>query len=237
MTGSALSRLVRFVARTLALGVIAALGGCGRRHHLAEHSFANRSMALVYLAPPAPQLLTGYYDLRRVDDPLEAVALAGSGIAREVEGRRASVRLDSASARVDVASRLAQSTLERASRYLGTRPVPSADGADYLLEVHMRRFGIDARYQSAAYLYTQAEAVLIERGTGREIWNIDVRGSTRLTPFVRGTEHIPGGIITAGTLHTVSTEDFQQALEQLVSYTAALMTDELRAALRDVRRR
>lgn len=236
MLAHAAARRAGRVLPLLALVTLAALGGCGGHHHLAEHTFAGRSLALVYIAPPAPQLLTGYYDLRRVDDPLEAVAVATSGVAREVEGRRAAVRLDSASARVDVATRLAQQTLERASRYLGTRAVPSAEGADYLLEVHMRRFGIDARYQSAAYLFTQAEAVLIDRTTGREIWNIDVRGTQRLTPFVRGTEHVPGGLITAGTLHTVSTEDFQEALEQLVSYTANLMTDELRAELRHVRR-
>ena len=222
-------------ATVLLACTLTALGACGRKHHLSEHIFANRSMSLVYDAPPAPQLLTGVHSLRNIDDPMEAVLRAGSGVAREVEGRKASARLDSASARVDVANQLAQRTLERASRYLGTRTASSAE-ADYLLEVHMRRFGLDVRYQSAAYLFTEAEAVLLDRRTGREIWSSEVRGTSRLTPFVRGSEHIPAGIITAGTLSTVSVQDFQQALDQLVGFPAVLITDELRGALRDVRR-
>ncbi len=211
--------------------------GCGPKHHLAEHPFANRSMTMVYIAPPAPVLLSGRYDLRQADDPLEAVLLAGSGVANEVEGRRASARLDSAASRVDVADRLAQHTLERASRYLGTRAVPASGEADYVLEVQMRRFGLDVRGQNAAYLFTQAEAVLLDRRTGREIWSSAVRGTSRLTPFVRGTDHIPSGIITAGTLSTVSVSDFQQALDQLIAFSSTLITDELRGDLREARRR
>ena len=225
--------------RALALltAVTVTLTACGQKHHLSEHSFANRSISLVYDEPPAPQLLTGWHDLRHIDDPMEAVLRAGSGVANEIEGRMASARLDSASVQVDVANRLAQHTLERASRYLGTRAASSSADADYLLEVHMRRFGLDVRGQSAAYLFTDAEAVLLDRRTGREIWSSAVRGTSRLTPFVRGGEHLPAGIITAGTLSTVSVQDFQLALDQLVGFSSMLITDELRGALREVRRR
>jgi hypothetical protein len=154
---------------------------------------------------------------------------------KEVEARRASVRLDSATTRVDVASRLANETLERASRYLGVRPVQGTD-ADFLLEVHMRSFGIDVRGHDAAYLFTNAEAVLLDRRTGREIWSVDVHGNDRLTPGVDGTERGPGAIITAGTLSRVSVADFQHALGQLVSYSSTLITDELRTSLRDARK-
>ena len=53
------------------------------------------------------------------------------------------------------------------------------DGADYILEVTMRSFGLDARYSGAAYLFTSAEAVLLDRHTGREIWSVRVRGRDR----------------------------------------------------------
>jgi hypothetical protein len=223
--------------RSLALLLTVFFAACGGKHHLSEHSFANRSMALVYIEPPAPQLLTGWYDLRDTNDPLEAVLKAGGGVANEIEGRKASARLDSAAARVDVASGLARHTLDRASRYLGTRSVQSQDEADYVLEVQMRRFGLDVRGQNAAYLFTRAEAVLLDRRTGREIWSREVRGTSRMTPFVRGTDHVPSGAITAITLSTVSVADFQEALDQLMRFSSTLITDELRSDLRDVRRR
>jgi hypothetical protein len=219
----------------VASAVVASLAACGSGHHLAEYPFANRTLAVVYIAPPAPELLSGYYDLRDSQNPVEAVVRAGADVAREREGRRANARLDSATARIDIPTVLAQRTLERASRYLGTRPITDEHQADYLLEVRMDRFGINAKADEAAYLFTYAEAVLIDRRTGREIWNVVTHGRDRLTPYVQSTSPIPGSVITASTLGNVSVADFQDALNQLMDYSSNLITNELRSALRDVR--
>jgi hypothetical protein len=220
----------------IASGAIIAGGvACGGGHHLAEYPFASRTLAVVYIAPPSPELLTSYYDLTNSQNPVEAVVRAGADVAREREGRRANARLDSAASRIDIPGVLAQRTLTRASRYLGTRPVTDENQADYLMEVRMERFGINAKADEAAYLFTFAEAVLIDRRSGREIWNINVHGRDRLTPFVQTTSPIPGSVITASTLGSVSVANFQGALNQLMDYSSNLITDELRAALRDVR--
>jgi len=227
----------RFINRVAFAGALLIAAACGGKHYLAQYQFADKTLSLVYLEPPTPQLLHGYYNIGGTAEALQSVVRAGAAAAKEVEARRASVRLDSAVRRVDVPSILAQRTVERASRYLGTRPVATSENADYVLEVTMRSMGLDARYNSAAYMYTNAEAVLLDRRTGREIWSVRVRGSDRLTPWVRGTEHIPSAIITAGTLSQVTVQDFQEALEQLTTYTSNLITAELRAKLRDVRDR
>jgi len=220
-----------------ALGALSTLAGvaCGGGHHLAEYPFASRTLAVVYVAPPAPVLLTSYYDLTSSQNALEAVVRAGADVAREREGRRASARLDTATSRIDIPAVLAQRTLQRASRYLGTRPTTDENQADYLMEVRMDRFGINAKADEATYLFTYAEAVLIDRRTGREIWNINVHGRDRLTPYVQSASPIPGSVIAAGTLGSVTVADFQGALNQLMDYSSNLITDELRAALRDVR--
>ena len=226
------------VARLLAAALLLSLAStaCGHGHHLGEYTFTDRSMALVVIAPRGPGLLTPGYGVNESDDVVSAVVKAGSKVARDVEGRRARARLDSATSRVSIADTLARRTLDRTSRYLGLRPVSSSADADFLLEVHMRNYGVDARSESAAYLYTNAEAVLLDRRTGREIWNVEVHGSDRLTPSV-GAGSIPGGgIITAGTLRTVTVADFQQALDQLVTLSSNRIADELRASLRDARR-
>jgi len=226
-------RLLPAIIATAAIA--ASLISCGGGHHLAEYPFASRTLAVVYIAPPSPVLLTSYYDLTNSQNPVEAVVRAGADVAREREGRRASARLDSATARIDIPAVLAQRTLQRASRYLGTRPITDENQADYLMEVRMERFGINAKADEAAYLFTYAEAVLLDRRTGREIWNINVHGRDRLTPYVQSTSPIPGSVITASTLGSVSVADFQGALNQLMDYSSNLITDELRAALRDVR--
>ena len=215
--------------------LLAAVACGGTRHHLNEYTFADRSLALVVLGTPAPGLITGGYDLNS-DDIVEVAVKAGSKVVKDVEARRARARMDSATARMRLTDSLARRTLDRASRYLGVRPIASSADADYLLEVHMRNYGLDASGSGAASLYANAEAVLLDRRTGREIWNVSVHGTDRLTPRIRGTGDIGGSIIAAGTLHTMTVEDFQQALDQLMSLSSNVVADELRAALRDARR-
>jgi hypothetical protein len=219
----------------LLLAAVALLGAC-RRHHLEQYNFSGRKLALVYIEPPAPELRHGWYDVRPSEKLVQTVVRAGASVAKEIEARKASARLDSAAARVDIPGILAQRTLDRASRYLGMRAEQNADSADFVLEIQMRSFGIDARSNNATYLYTRAEAVLIDRDTGREIWNDVVSGTDRLTPWVHGTANVPSVIFTAATLHTVSVADFQEALQQLTTYTSTLITNELRDKLRDVRK-
>ncbi len=218
-----------------AIIAVASFAACGGGHHLSEYPFSSRTLAVVYIAPPSPELLTSYYDLRSSQNPIEAVVRAGADVAREREGRRANARLDSATARIDIPAVLAQRTLARASRYLGTRPITDDQAADYLMEVRMERFGINAKGDAAAYLFTFAEAVLIDRRTGREIWNVRIHGRDRLTPYVESSSPIPGSVITAGTLGSVSVADFQAALNQLMDLSSNSITNELRSALRDVR--
>jgi hypothetical protein len=225
----------RATACSGAVAALALAAGCGGGHHLAEYPFASRTLAVVYIAPPAPELLTNYYDLTESRNPIQAVVRAGADAVKEREGRRASARLDSATARVNLQAALAQRTLERASRYLGTQATTNQQQADYLMEVRMERFGINAKGDNAAYLFTFAEAVLLDRRTGREIWNANIHGRDRLTPYVQSTTGIPGSVITAGTLGSVSVADFQNALSQLMDLSSTLITNELRSALRDVR--
>ena len=220
----------------LVLSGFALLVGCGSHNHLAEYAFADHTLGMVYLASPAPRLYTGGYDVRESDDAVTAVVRAGAGVAKHIEGKRSAARLDSASARVNLAELLAHRTVERAGRYLGLRPAGNSDEADYLLEVQMHNFGIDASSDAAAYLYTNAEAVLLDRRSGREIWSAKVHGTDRLTPNVRGAGGLPGTIITAGTLGTVTVADYQRALDELATLSSRVIADELRAALRDARK-
>jgi len=224
-----------FVRSITAVVFVLLAMGCGGHNHLAEYNFASRSMALVYIAPPRPELVTGWYDVPNVDDPVGAVVAAGSGVAKEVVGRKARARLDSATALINIDSLMSTRTLERASRYLGTRPTLDQRNADFLLELNMRGSGIDIRGSRTASVFMNATAVLLDARTGREIWSFDVDGRNRLTPFLYGANRAPAGAITAAVLSTVTVADFHRALEQLVDFSSNEITERLRAELRDAR--
>ena len=217
--------------------MLLSLAACGGGHRLKEFQYEGRTVAFVYIAPPAPTLRTADMNVDADDHPVTTVLKVGTGAAKQIEARKARAKLDSALARVDFAGRLAQNTLERASRYLGTRPVSSSNDADYILEVQMQNLGIDVSGDEAAYLYTNAHTVLLDRRSGAEVWSVGVRGTDRLTPSVEGPHGIPGGVIAAGTLHKVSVRDFEHALNQLALLSSNVIADELREALRDARKK
>ena len=218
-----------------ALALVAlALTGCGGRHHLGEYDFRARTIAVVPLAEPAPEIWTGGHDINS-QNPLIAVIEAGSAVAVELESRRARSRLDSAATRVDMGARMADQALDRTSRYLGARAVEDDARADYVLEIDVQRFGINAS-GSDATLFVEGEAILVDRASGREIWNQEVSAWDQLTPTISGPGAAgAGGILTAAALTRLTVADYERILEQLADYAADVMTDELREDLRDVR--
>src|SRR6476659_6936603 len=118
--------------KALTAAALVAAAGCGRKHYLGEYQFSEKALALSFIEPPAPELLTGLYDLRVSTNPVTMAARVGGGVAKEIEARRASARFDSAAARVDIPALLAQRTLERTALYLGAKPVSSTSEADFV---------------------------------------------------------------------------------------------------------
>lgn len=221
-------------ARLLALVAVASVA-CGGGHQLAEYDFAGGTLAMVDLGTPRPVLLTGGVDVDAEEGALEAVLDAGSRAAKEASARKARSRLDSAARRVDMGELLATPILDRASRYLGTRPVESEADADYLLELDVRTYGLDARSGRDARLFVVADVILLHRRSGREIWSTEVRGRDRLVPSVEGVD-VPSDIVTAGGLTQISVNEFEQILRGLADVSADAVTDQLREDLRDARR-
>ena len=221
--------------RGFALALLAgALGACGG-HHLADYDFHGRTIAVVPLGAPAPEIWTGDHAIDS-QNPLVAVIEAGSAVAVHLEARRARARLDSAATRVDMDARIAEQALARGGRYLGTRRIDDVNAADYVLEIDVQRFGINASRGSSATLFVEGEAILIDGRTGREIWNQEVEAWDQLTPTVRGPGSVAaGGVLTAAALTQITVADYERILMQLADYTADVMTDELRDDLRDVR--
>ena len=211
-----------------------ALGACGG-HHLADYDFRGRTIAVVPLGAPSPEIWTGDHTIDS-ENPLIAVIEAGSAVAVHLEGRRARARLDSAATRVDMEQRMAEQALERSARYLGTRRIDDPNAADYVLEIDVVRFGINASGGNAATLFVEGEAVLLDGRTGREIWNQEVNAWDQLTPTISGPgSTAAGGVLTAAALGNITVADYERILQQLAEYTADVMTDELREDLRDVR--
>lgn len=223
------------LARRAVVLALAATFACGGGHRLAEYDFAGGSLAMVELGMPAPRLITGDYDVDTDEGALGAVLDAGSRAAKEAAAREARARLDSAARAVDMGELMADRILSRSSRYLGVQSVGSEADADFVLELDVRSYGLDARSGRDARLFVVADAILLDRRTGSEIWSTEVRGRDPLTRSVDGLD-LPTDIFTAGGLTQISVSDFERILRGLSDVSADAVADQLREDLREARR-
>lgn len=213
--------------------VLTACRGTGR---LGEYEYAGRTLAVAWIDPPHPRILTGPYLPSGTDDPLRGLLAAGARIAKEIEASKVRARLDSATAEVDMTSRIAARTLDGASRYLRTRPAADEGSADFVLEVRLRDYGIAANdWNAAAHFFVDAEMVLIDGRAGGKIWDSKVSARDPVSPSIFGPGRVLRDVVTAATFAELTVDEIARALERLGDYAADRMTERLRDALDSAR--
>ncbi|MGD8278337.1 MAG: hypothetical protein PVH00_09945 [Gemmatimonadota bacterium] len=216
--------------------IVPALAACRGTGRLAEYDFRDRTLAVRSLIPPHPQVLTGPYFLDWPDDPVQAVIRAGTRIAREVEASQVRARLDSAAASVDVSGRLADRAHDRAAFHLRAERVDDERVADFVIEVLVREYGIEAKeWNAAAHFFVDARLVIIDGRDGTQVWDTHVKSRDPIAPAIFG----PGAVrdvVTARALAAQSVGEIRVALERLADYSADRITERLRDALEKVQR-
>lgn len=217
---------------------LAATSACAS-NRLHEFTYADRTLAVVSEIPRRPEVLSGPLFLGRLTgDPVRDVLSVGTQVAREVEAHAVRERLDEAAERVDVGYVLEDRTLERAARFLGADPVERDGREDYLLELVVREYGIDAEaWESTAYFYIEAEAALLDAASGTEIWRAEIEEDEPIGPRIWGPGHGIRNVVTAATLADLSVDEIVTALESLADYAAGEITARLSDDLREARRK
>ncbi len=216
-----------------------AAASCASGNTLHKYHYADRTLAVVSDVPAYPEVLSGPYFLgRRSGDPLRDLVRVGARVVREVEARAAEERLDSAVALVDLGYALEDKLLGRAARYLGADPTTNAEEPDFVLELMVIEYGIDAEeWEAAAHFFIEADASLLDEDSGHEIWRTEIRARDPIGPAIFGRRSGVRDIVTAAMLADLSVEEMVVALESLADFSARVITDQLRDDLRDARRR
>lgn len=111
-------------------------------------------------------------------------------------------------------------------------------GAEFLLEVRVRDYGIDAEeWEAAAHVFVDAQILILDGSDGSEIWESHVREKDPLAPHIFGGDRarIARNVITAAVLADMSVGDLSRALEHVADYAADRITERLRGSLEEVR--
>ena len=206
------------------------LAGCGASNRLADYDFRGRTVAVVSDIPPYPEVVTGDFVDADNQSLLATIVHAGSIVAREAQAHKARKRLGEAVRHVDVSQRIADRVLVRGAQYLRARPVDDDREADFLIDIRVRRYGIEAEsWNAGAFFELDADVVLIDP-RGRVVWKSRVRERDPITTTLFAGATVTN-IVTADALSRLSAEEMREALERLADFAADRMTHELRRDL------
>jgi hypothetical protein len=227
-----------FVALSLAL-VAVAPSGCASAGKLAEYDFRDRTVGVVSLGSPRPEVLTDAILDLNFSNPVQAALRIGADVVKEVEASRARRRLDEAASEVDVPGRMMDRVLQGVAGELRATPVEDADRAEFELEVFVKRYGIDAEaWLGPAHFFIESEVILREASTGRRIWKGKVTDREPISPVLLGTpgvgpqEHaIANDVLTAVGLASLSPEAMARTLEALADFSADRVLRSFRRGL------
>ncbi len=211
------------------LAIVLLVGpGCASAGKLAEYEFRDRTVGVVSLGNPRPEILTDAILDVNFSNPLQAALRIGADVVKEVEASRARARLDAASLEADVSGRMMDRVLNGVAGELRAVPVEDARTAEFEVEVVIRRYGIDAdTWTGPAHFFIESEVVLREAATGRRIWKGKVTEREPITPVLVGAPNsawpeqaVVNDMITAAGLAALSPEAMVRMLEELADFSS-----------------
>lgn len=223
-----------FVLGLLALVVFTA-AGCRSTNRLAQYDFRDRTVAVTSNLPPHPDVFSSDWLDVDPENLLATVARVGSQVVKEVQAEKARARLADASREVDVSDRIAGRVRDGSARYLRAQPVDEAHTADYLIDIRVRKYGIEASsWRSRAYFKLDADVLLLD-GEGRQVWKTRVKERDPISPTLFAGTTVTN-LVTAEALSRLSVEEMVVAMEQMADYAADRINVRLQHDLARARR-
>jgi hypothetical protein len=220
-----------FAVLSFALAVLPVLAGCGPSHRLGQYDFTDRSVAVIAAIPPGPRVVSGPWSEAFVDlrDPIGSAVRVGTAAKKWEAARKAQARLDSASARVDVAAIIARRALSGSAPVLALRPVDDPNASDFVLDIRVYHYGLVAdSYEGATYFAVEADVVLLDGATREAVWKEKLSEREVLTNTLFGLPPAAGNVVTARALARLSVEEMERGLARLAEFAADRVTRKLR---------
>lgn len=216
-----MKRFIRTIILISGVLFILTIVMCGSSNRLMEYEFNDRTAAAMMAIPPPAEVFTDSWFMVDGDNIIETVIKLGTTIAKEVEVQKTRDKLDNALQEVDVAERIRERMLERCAKYLRYRPVDNPDDADFLFDLHMQHYGIEAKsWTASVHFKIDVKIYFIDNEKGIEVWRKRVRERMPVTHDVFGLPGAAGDIITAVSLSELSEEEMIAGFEHLADYTA-----------------
>ncbi|MFC1559446.1 hypothetical protein ACFL39_02535, partial [Gemmatimonadota bacterium] len=192
------------------------------------YELGESNIAALTFMPPRANVFTNL-DIRiDPDDLIRSAIRVGTSVAREIEAEKARARLDSAMTMVDVPAIIEEGVLFQTAEMLDFRPVNEVRSADFIFNIDMKRYGIDANsWDAGTFFIIDARIELIDNSEHRRIWKGRVESREPLSARIFGLNSPVENVLDAIALSELSVEEMATGLEYLANFSAGLIAEKL----------
>lgn len=217
-----------FRLMSVLLGVAMLLAAGCSSNKLVEYDLRDSNIAARTFMPPRANVFTNF-DLSFDPHNIAGAAIKiGTTIARESQAAKARARLDSAMTMVNVPAIIEEEVLLQAAEMLNFRPVNEVEAADFVFNVDMQKYGIDAQsWDGGTFFVIDAKVELIDAKLQRRVWKGHVDAHEPLSPGIFGLGGSIGNVLDAMALSELSVEEMAIGMEHLANFSAGLVAEKL----------
>jgi hypothetical protein len=219
---------IRLILALLGTILMLTLTTCCSMNKLQGYEFREHTVSALLAHPRPPEIFTDNWTNVDFSNPVKAAIGIGTGIAKEVEVAKTRAKMDSAMGIVDIPEIVRSETLERGSQYLHYLPIEETNNSDYLFDIVIRHYGIDAKsWTASVYFKMNVKITLLDNRKGSEVWRRCFDERFPVSRVIFGLPGAAGNIITAVSLSQLTAEQIAQGLENLALHTSDLMIHKL----------
>ena len=205
-----------------AVAVILLLGSCATINRLDRYVIEDASLRTEMRIPPAPTLNIGYSTPVDSGNPIGTVLRVGTTVFKASEAAKAEPIMREALRSVDVPAIVLEETWQACASVLDARPVESGQKADYLLDLDIYEYGIEApSWSSSVSLHLSMMAIIYHSGSGEIVWRrkhitVDIPASAQMF----GLGAAMGDIVSAAVLSSLTVDQLEEGFRRLALESA-----------------
>ncbi len=226
-------------AVTLGIGALAVLlGSCATVNHLAEYRFGGTTVAGTMRIPPEPQVDGNYNVTIDINKPIQTFASVATNLAKADQLSKAEDKMYAALRQVDVPGLVFQETYDRCATTLASEKVESVTDSNYIYDLEIRSYGLDAGSSSATVRIEIATTARVYATADRRlIWERNVSVRDPLTPELFGLHDVVDTVITTAVIAELTEEQlvegFTESARRVAYKIAGKLEDDIYKAIFD----
>jgi hypothetical protein len=195
---------------------------------LDRYRVENSTLAVDMRNPPEPTFDVGLNLTLNPRDPVTTAISIGTNLAKAGQAEQAGLRMKEALDSVNVPTIFLAEVTTACVDVLGSQLVEEKFQADYILDLDIQRYGVDADSPgSAVTLEMQVTARILDNRSGDLLWERGFDMREQASPSMFGLSGVVGDFINTAAIAGLTTEQMIQGFENLARESARAVSNSL----------